>query len=86
MKTSLGIPRPADAPRLRLTLASLERQDALDEVVVVDDGSTDETPAILAAARDALPLFLVRYDDPRGRSAASNAGAHAASGDILIRC
>ena len=68
-----------EAPRLALTLASLAAQDLPPaEVVVVDDGSTDETPAVLAAAAPGLPLTVLRHAAPRGRCVASNAGAAAA--------
>jgi len=50
------------------------------EVVVVDDGSTDESAAI--AARH--PCRLVRPESGRGASAARNAGAAAAHGEILF--
>ena len=51
-----------------------------NEVVVVDDGSTDETATI--AARH--PCRLVRLGNSRGASAARNAGAAAAHGDTLF--
>ncbi len=51
-----------------------------NEVVVVDDGSADESASI--AARH--PCRLVRLERPRGASAARNAGAAAARGDILF--
>ena len=51
-----------------------------NEVVVVDDGSTDESAAI--AARH--PCRLVRLERRGGASAARNAGAAAARGDILF--
>jgi GT2 family glycosyltransferase len=73
-----------EADRLRLTLASLVRQTAPAEVVVVDDGSSDHTQAVLDEAARELPLARVRHADAHGRSAASNAGARAASGDILL--
>jgi GT2 family glycosyltransferase len=73
-----------EAPRLRLTLASLKRQERLFEVVVVDDGSTDETADVVSEAERFLPITRLRHPQARGRSAASNAGARAASGDILI--
>jgi GT2 family glycosyltransferase len=73
-----------EADRLRLTLASLARQSQPAEVVVVDDGSRDHTPAVLAEAAGDLALKVVRHATPLGRSAASNAGARAASGDVLL--
>lgn len=82
--TSLVIRSRNEAPRLRLVLASLVGQQGLDEVVVVDDGSEDATPDVIAAAERELPLIGLRHDAARGRSAASNAGADAAGGDVLI--
>jgi GT2 family glycosyltransferase len=73
-----------EADRLRLTLASLTRQTATCEVVVVDDGSSDHTAAVLAEAARQAPLVVVRHAAAKGRSAASNAGARAAAGDILL--
>jgi glycosyltransferase involved in cell wall biosynthesis len=73
-----------EADRLRLTLASLTGQTAGAEVVVVDDGSSDHTQAVLAEAARELSLVVVRHPVAKGRSAASNAGALAASGDILL--
>jgi GT2 family glycosyltransferase len=73
-----------EAPRLRLTLASLKRQERLWEVVVVDDGSSDSTADVITEASSFLPITRVRHTTAQGRSAASNAGARAASGDILI--
>jgi glycosyltransferase involved in cell wall biosynthesis len=73
-----------EADRLSLTLASLRHQAAMTEVVVVDDGSSDHTQAVLAEAAPSLPLVALRHLVAKGRSAASNAGARAASGDILL--
>ena len=82
MTLSVVIRSKDEADRLRLTLASLSRQTAPAEVVVVDDGSSDHTEAVLAAA--GLPLVVVRHAMAKGRSAAANAGARAASGDVLL--
>jgi GT2 family glycosyltransferase/predicted O-methyltransferase YrrM len=52
------------------------------EVIVVDDGSPDETPGVVA---DEYPwVSLVRHEEPRGFAPACNAGAAAASADYLL--
>ena len=53
------------------------------EVVVVDEGSSDDTPALLARLADAGQVRVVRHDVPRGLPAARNAGAAVASGRYL---
>jgi GT2 family glycosyltransferase len=50
------------------------------EIIVVDDGSTDDTPS--AAAR--LGVRVLRLGTNRGPSAARNHGARHAQGDILF--
>ncbi|MEO8487356.1 MAG: glycosyltransferase family 2 protein [Betaproteobacteria bacterium] len=84
MLTSVVVRTKDEGPRLRLTLASLARQTARVEVVVVNDGSSDETPAVLDEARASLDLVVVTHASARGRSAASNAGAKAAHGDLVV--
>jgi len=84
VKVSVVIRTRDEAPRLRLTLASLEGQDALHEIVIADDGSSDDTPAVIADAAARLPIRSVRHQASLGRSAASNAAAGLATGDILL--
>jgi len=50
------------------------------ELIVVDDGSTDGTPGILAAYGDCLRTL---HQDNRGVSAARNAGWRSARGDLI---
>jgi len=73
-----------EADRLRLTLASLARQDEAPEVVVVNDGSSDHTRAVIDHAAADLRLISVHHAVPVGRSGAANVGAAHATGDILI--
>ena len=55
------------------------------EVVVVDDGSRDDTPAVLAALEAAHPfLRSVRHRRQRGIAEALRSGGDAARGDIFV--
>lgn len=65
---------------LRRAIASVLRQTMGDlELLVVDDASTDETPALLAASGDAR-LRPLRLDTQGGVSRARNTGIRAARG------
>ena len=57
--------------------------DVALEIVVVDDGSDDDTAARLGALSTSEARVL-RLTSNQGRSAARNAGADAATGDILV--
>ena len=65
----------ADAVR-----SALEQTDPPHEVIVCDDGSTDDTAAVLAPFGDAITL--IRQDN-RGEAGARNTAIGAASGDVL---
>jgi len=70
---------------LRTALESVLRQGARDlELVVVDDGSTDRTPAVLASIEDPR-LRVLRHEDRRGLAAALNEGLEHARGRYLAR-
>jgi dolichyl-phosphate beta-glucosyltransferase len=89
----LSIVVPAYNEELRL-LPTLERLHAhlsagraTYEILVVDDGSTDATCAVVEAARARFPnLSLVRQSPNRGKGAAVRRGMLAARGAVRVMC
>jgi glycosyltransferase involved in cell wall biosynthesis len=79
MTLSVVIPTRDRASILARSLKAL-RPQAPDEVVVVDDGSKDDTPEVLAASSWVRSVRL----GGNGRSAAKNAGVEAATGDVVL--
>jgi rSAM/selenodomain-associated transferase 2 len=79
MRLSIVIPVLNEAAGIAAALARLGilRRDGA-EVIVVDGGSTDATKTLAAPACDRV------IDAPRGRAAQMNAGAAAATGDVLL--
>lgn len=81
---SVIIPTRNRAAYLREAIDSVLAQRRADfELIVVDDGSTDATPALLAAIDD--PRLRVVRQPPRGIGAAMNAGLRAARGAYVAR-
>lgn len=78
---SIVVPTRDRADYLRVSLDSLlaQKAGAAFEVVVVDDGSTDETAAV--AERSGAKLIRM---PARGPNAARNAGLHAADADLIL--
>ncbi len=54
------------------------------EIVVVDDGSTDETAQFLREHSGASDLIAHRLDHNRGKGAAIRAGIELATGDVIL--
>jgi glycosyltransferase involved in cell wall biosynthesis len=79
-EVSVVIPTRDRSRLLGLTLHSVLWQRAVDlEVVVVDDGSTDDTAQMVAGLGDRR-VRLVRHDTAQGVSAARNRGIAEAGG------
>lgn len=71
---------------LRLTLEALRRLDltaGADEIIAVDNASTDGTPAVLEEYRHLLPLTVLS-EPRRGKSFALNLALDAAQGDLVV--
>ena len=81
MDVSVVVPTRNRSRLLAISLRSVLRQRGVNlEVIVVDEGSTDDTPAVVAAFCDAR-VRVIRHDVPRGVSTARNAGAADARGE-----
>ena len=77
---SVVIPSYNRASLLKEAIDSVLSQDFDDfELIVIDDGSTDDTPGLLQS----YPNICVVRQDRRGVSAARNAGIRRASGRFL---
>ena len=79
LDVTVVIPTRDRRSRLARTLSSvLAQQEVALEVVVVDDGSADETAAMLAASSDRR-LRTIRNEEPQRVAAARNQGIDAAT-------
>ena len=79
-RLSIILPAKNEAPALADLLPRLRATHPGAEIVVVDDGSTDETPRICAEAG----VVCLSSPYSMGNGAAIKRGARAASGDILV--
>jgi glycosyltransferase involved in cell wall biosynthesis len=88
MKLSIIIPCYNAADTLGEQLEALVRQNWQGEweVIVADNGSTDDSRAVAARYADRLPLRIVDASARRGAGFAYATGAAAATGDALLFC
>lgn len=77
---SLYIPCYNAAKTLKTTLASVEKQIHLfDEVIVIDDGSVDDTAAIA----EKYNITLIRHKENKGLASARNTGVKACKNEFV---
>ncbi len=85
MMVSIIIPSYNGAHRINNVLHSVCNQTiAPHEIIVVVDGSTDNTLSILAGWQHKLPNLKVIVQSNKGRAVVRNKGAQAASGALII--
>ncbi|WP_203568007.1 glycosyltransferase family 2 protein [Aestuariimicrobium ganziense] len=86
-RASVVIPAYNCAPLLRQQLEALEAQvDPAIEVLVVDNGSTDDLVQTCADFEGRLAIRVVPATERQGPAYARNVGARQASADILLFC
>jgi len=71
---------------LRATLLSLKQSGIAGELIIVDNGSNDETRGCLfqLAKNSSIPCRIFDHPVPGTRAAARNQGARKALGDVLL--
>jgi glycosyltransferase involved in cell wall biosynthesis len=86
MKTySFIIPTYNRAHCILNTISSILNQSYLEfEIIIVDDGSTDDTQIILKTIANNVKIKIFHYGNNRGANFAKNFGADKAIGDYLI--
>lgn len=77
---SVILPARNEAASLRTLLPELVAILPNAEIIIVNDGSDDETLAVCAA----FPVRVVSHPYPKGNGAAVKSGARAANGGVLI--
>lgn len=60
--------------------SALCQEEVAAEIIVVDDGSTDQSRSVLESCRDRVRIV---FQDNRGQAAAINAGVEASRGEFL---
>lgn len=75
------IPAKDESQRIAATVASIQDVAGVDLVVVVDDGSSDETASIAAASG----AIVVRHPKNRGKAAAMASGARRVAQEDLTQ-
>ena len=81
---SIIMPCYNDGARLPDAIHSVEKQSFRDfEIIVVNDGSTDNSPDVLARFSDELPYLRVLHQANQGASAARNRGLKEARGRYI---
>ena len=80
---SVIIPTYNNAEFLKRSIGSLPSSPSV-QIIVVDDGSTDNTQAVLACIKDSYPGMVVIHKERGGVSSARNLGLKLASGDYIV--
>ena len=84
MRFSVIIPAYNSAEFLGRCVGSMPASSEDMQIIIVNDGSTDNTPEVLSALREKDPGIEVISQENKGVSAARNAGSAAANGDYVL--
>lgn len=80
---SVVIPAFNEQATIAATIGRVRATGLVSEIIVVDDASSDQTPAIVSSLK-ASDLMLVRHENNRGKGAALRTGFQQARGEVII--
>lgn len=81
---TIVIPAYNEAPRIGAVLSAVCGVDFVNQIIVVDDASTDETAAVVEAYRCTdQRIHLLRHSLNRGKATALLVGATASTNDLI---
>jgi glucosyl-3-phosphoglycerate synthase len=77
---SVIVPAHNEAKHISTVLQAARAAQEVDEIIVVDDGSQDDTSAVARRTQ----VTVVRHEKNRGKGAAMRTGRDRARGDVLV--
>lgn len=80
MKVSIVLPAKNESAAIGQTLAQIQQLQLAHEIIVVNDGSTDQTKQVAETAG----AKVVTHPYSKGNGAAIKTGARTATGDIIV--
>src|SRR5512139_220313 len=84
MKVSVVIPSYNEVNTIRELLRRVQAENIAEEILVVDDGSTDGTRDILNDFNGKEPYRIIFHERNQGKGAAVRTGIQQAKGDVII--
>ena len=84
MNLSVVIPVYNEAGNIQEIIKRVQKQNLANEIIVVDDGSSDGTRDILGSLDGKGNLRVILHEHNKGKGAAVMTGMKAARGDILL--
>ena len=84
MKITVIIPAYNEKNTIEEILQRVQAMDIADEIIVIDDGSTDGTREILSELDGKDPIQVLHHEKNQGKGAALRTGIQAATGDVII--
>lgn len=84
MQISVIIPTFNEAKTIHEIIRRVEAEKIADEILVIDDGSTDGTRQALESLNDKDSIRLILHERNQGKGAAIRTGIQQAKGDVII--